>query len=117
MEYRTLYSFITGSRTREEAAREMAFSGVDTGRSSELLQKRLLPDEVFELLHNRIVTGQYRPGQWLRQQELARELGVSPTPIREALDRLVSAGLAHGSPIVAFRSSNRPPRRSPRPMC
>jgi hypothetical protein len=98
MEYRTLYSFITGSRTREEAAREMAFSGVDTGRSSELLQKRLLPDEVFELLHNRIVTGQYRPGQWLRQQELARELGVSPTPIREALDRLVSAGLAQRFP-------------------
>jgi DNA-binding GntR family transcriptional regulator len=62
------------------------------------LPKRLLPDEVFELLHNRIVTGQYRPGRWLRQQELAEELGVSPTPIREALDRLASAGVAQRFP-------------------
>lgn len=76
----------------------MAFSRIDTGRSSKLLQKRLLPDEVFELLHSRIVAGQYRPGQWLRQEELASELGVSPTPIREALDRLVSAGVAQRFP-------------------
>ena len=76
----------------------MAVSGIDTERSGELLQKRLLPDEVFELLHNRIVAGQYHRGQWLRQEELASELGVSPTPIREALDRLASAGLAQRFP-------------------
>ena len=76
----------------------MAVSGIDTERSGKLLQKRLLPDEVFELLHNRIVAGQYRPGQWLRQEELASEFGVSPTPIREALDRMVSAGLAQRFP-------------------
>lgn len=34
----------------------------------------------------------------MRQQELAEELGVSPTPIREALDRLVSTGLAQRFP-------------------
>ena len=76
----------------------MAFSHIDKGRNSEFLEKRLLPDEVFELLHNRIVSGQYEPGRWLRQQELAKDLGVSPTPIREALDRLVSAGLAQRFP-------------------
>ena len=81
----------------------MALSRTDMGRSSELLQKRLLPDEVFELLHNKIVAGQYRLGRWLRQEELASELGVSPTPIREALDRLVSAGLAQRFPYGGVR--------------
>lgn len=41
----------------------MSFSRIDTGRNRDLLEKRLFPDEVFELLHNRIVTGQYEPGR------------------------------------------------------
>ena len=49
----------------------MTFSDIDTGRSSQFLQKRLLPDEVFELLHSKIVAGQYRPGRWLRQEEMS----------------------------------------------
>ena len=45
-------------------------------------------------LRERIRSGQLRPGQRLRVEELTRELGMSPTPIREALrilqaDRLV----------------------------
>ena len=60
----------------------------------ELLRKKSLSDEAFELLHRRIVAGQYSPGEWLRQEELSNELGVSQTPVREALDRLAAVGLA-----------------------
>ena len=63
-----------------------------------MLRKKSLRDEVYDLLHNRIVTGQIAPGEWLRQEELASQLGVSQTPVREALDLLVSNGLAERVP-------------------
>ncbi|TXT53535.1 MAG: hypothetical protein BAJATHORv1_170004 [Candidatus Thorarchaeota archaeon] len=68
-----------------------------------ILEKKPLKSEVFELLHRRIVGGQYAPGEWLRQEEIAKELGVSPTPVREALDQLVADGLAEGIPYRGVR--------------
>jgi len=59
-----------------------------------LFQRRSLKEEIFEFLHKRIIAGDYAPGEWLRQEEIASQLGVSQTPVREALDRLVSSGLA-----------------------
>ena len=69
----------------------------------ERLQKKSLKDEVFETLHRRIVAGNYSPGEWLRQEELSSLLGVSQTPVREALDRLVSVGLAERVPYRGVR--------------
>ena len=68
-----------------------------------LLQKKSLRDEVFDLLYARLIAGQYTPGEWLRQEELASQLGVSQTPVREALDLLVSAGLAERVPYRGVR--------------
>ena len=67
------------------------------------LQKRSLTDEVSEILHRRIITGEYPPGEWLRQNDIAAQLDVSPTPVREALDRLVSDGLAERIPYRGVR--------------
>lgn len=67
------------------------------------LHKKSLKDEVFDLLSARLIAGQYTPGQWLRQEELASQLGVSQTPVREALDLLVSAGLAERVPYRGVR--------------
>jgi DNA-binding GntR family transcriptional regulator len=58
------------------------------------LRRKPLKDEVFDVLHQDILSGRYPGGTWLRQNEIARRLGVSMTPVREALDLLVSAGLA-----------------------
>ncbi len=55
---------------------------------------RSLTDVVFERLHDAIIDGQLKAGQWLRQETLAQELGVSQMPVREALKRLVAEGLA-----------------------
>ncbi len=69
----------------------------------EILQKKSLRDEVFDLLSARLIAGKYSPGEWLRQEELASQLGVSQTPVREALDLLVSASLAERVPYRGVR--------------
>lgn len=50
-------------------------------------------DHVVDRLRQSIVSGQIRPNQRLIEVELAAELGVSRTPIREALQRLAAEGL------------------------
>lgn len=47
-----------------------------------------LADQVFEKLENDIIQGVYSRGELLTELRLAEELGVSRTPIREALRRL-----------------------------
>jgi DNA-binding GntR family transcriptional regulator len=69
----------------------------------ELLHKKSLKDEVFDLLSSRLIAGRYSPGEWLRQEDIAIQLGVSQTPVREALDLLVSAGLAERVPYRGVR--------------
>jgi DNA-binding GntR family transcriptional regulator len=53
-----------------------------------------LTDVVFDRLRDAVLDGRLKPGQWLRQETLAQELGVSQMPVREALKRLVAEGLA-----------------------
>ena len=67
------------------------------------LQRKPLKDEIFEILHKLIIAGKYAPGEWLRKEEIASQLGVSMTPVREALDLLVSAGLAEREPYRGVR--------------
>lgn len=47
-----------------------------------------LADQVFERLENDIITGVYQRGEVLTELKLVEQLGVSRTPIREALRRL-----------------------------
>jgi DNA-binding GntR family transcriptional regulator len=53
-----------------------------------------------------IVHGRYRPGDKLRQNQVAQELGLSPTPVREALRRLQAEGLVTHSPHRGVRVSS-----------
>ena len=70
---------------------------------TELIQKRPLKEDIFDVLHEKIISGAYKPGNWLRQEDIATQLGVSMTPVREALDLLVSAGLAERVPYRGVR--------------
>ena len=70
---------------------------------TELIQKRPLKEVIFDVLHEKIIAGIYKPGDWLRQEDIATQLGVSMTPVREALDLLVSAGLAERVPYRGVR--------------
>jgi DNA-binding GntR family transcriptional regulator len=74
-----------------------------SGDEGKVVRKISLREEVFELLHQRIVAGKYLPGDWLRQEEISTQIGVSQTPVREALDLLVSVGLAERVPYRGVR--------------
>ena len=52
-----------------------------------------LSDQVYSTLRTQLREGLLRPGQRLQEVALALELGVSRTPVREALARLASEGL------------------------
>src|SRR5215208_570063 len=70
---------------------------------SELIQKRPLKEDIFNVLHEKIISGIYKPGDWLRQEDIATQLGVSMTPVREGLDLLVSSGLVERVPYRGVR--------------
>lgn len=75
----------------------------DTQKDLENLQRKSLKEEIFDVLHGKIIAGDVAPGDWLRQEDIATQLGVSMTPVREALDLLVSAGLAERVPYRGVR--------------
>ena len=51
-----------------------------------------------ELIREAIVDGRLEPGERLKEEELAREMGISRTPIREALLMLQAEGLVVAIP-------------------
>jgi len=52
-----------------------------------------MTDSPYDLLLKRILLGEYAPGTSLVDQDIAKEFGVSRTPVREALLRLKVEGL------------------------
>jgi len=58
---------------------------------------------VADRLRADIVEGRLTPGQWLRQQRVANELGVSEMPVREALKQLAAEGLVEHVPYRGVR--------------
>jgi DNA-binding GntR family transcriptional regulator len=58
---------------------------------------------VADRMRSAIVDGQYKPGEWMRQERIAQELGVSQMPVREALKQLASDGLIEHIPYRGAR--------------
>jgi len=50
-------------------------------------------ERAYEHLKASILSGRFNPGERLAEEHLAKELGISRTPIREALHKLESEGL------------------------
>lgn len=66
----------------------------DTTAGQELeLPERRLASRVYDTLLERIVRGELPPGTPMAELDLCRRLGVSRTPVREALIKLAEAGL------------------------
>lgn len=62
-------------------------------RISERLQRNTTAAEVARVLRERILSGFYQEAQFLRQEQIAQELGVSRIPVREAMAQLEAEGL------------------------
>lgn len=62
------------------------------------IQRTFVREEAYIKLRDWILEGTFTPGMKLKDKELAKELGVSRTPIREALLRLEDEGLVQTKP-------------------
>ncbi|MFN9716000.1 MAG: GntR family transcriptional regulator [Planctomycetota bacterium] len=62
-------------------------------RTTANLVTSTIAEQAYHCILERISTGVYRSGYVLKEQELSEELGISRTPIREALQHLVQYGL------------------------
>jgi DNA-binding GntR family transcriptional regulator len=78
----------------------MIFSGEGDGEQP--LSRYALSDRAYEALHERIINLELEPGQRLNIDRLSAQLGVSPTPLREALRRLAAEDLVRVEAYKGF---------------
>lgn len=71
---------------------------------------KTVQSEVADALRARILSGDLKPGTWLRQSHIAEEFAVSHIPVREALRQLDSDGLVsiipHRGAVVCDMSAS-----------
>lgn len=70
-----------------------------------LLRRQMLADDVYEAIKTMLMDHVIRPGARISIDGLAREFQVSSTPVREALARLESEGLAVKEPLKGYRAT------------
>jgi DNA-binding GntR family transcriptional regulator len=70
-----------------------------------LPRRQMLADDVHEAIKTLIMDHAIAPGARVSIDGLARQLGVSPTPVREALARLESAALVVKEPLRGYRTT------------
>src|SRR5471030_1352252 len=91
-----------GSGARMASGRKPAQRGTQrTKRSSDEVGSAphgSRPEQVYARLRDLIVQGLLSPGSRIIETEIAGRLGVSRTPVREALQRLQQEGFVTGSP-------------------
>ena len=71
-----------------------------------LIQYTTVSDSVYLWIKNAIIEGKFKPGEHIPQETLTKKLGVSRTPIRDAMKRLETEGLLVTKPhcgAVVFR--------------
>lgn len=73
--------------------------------SPPLPKRSALSDRVYDHLKSQIIDLALEPGARLHAETLAVELDVSPTPVREALNRLAAEGIVTAAPYRGFRVS------------
>jgi DNA-binding GntR family transcriptional regulator len=75
---------------------------VSTGSDPEFAARPQLSEDVARYVRRRIFNGTFRAGEYLRLDQLAVELGISVTPVREALLNLRAEGLLAQQPRRGF---------------
>jgi DNA-binding GntR family transcriptional regulator len=75
----------------------------DNPNPSGFVSRKSLSDSVYDAMLGRVMEGHYPPETALNIDALARTLGVSHTPIREALARLEATGLVTRAALKGYR--------------
>ena len=60
------------------------------------IHRKPMKAEIYDILHQRIIAGQYASGQWLRQEEISSQLGVSMTPVLVVCAAAFPGGCSQG---------------------
>ena len=68
-----------------------------------VLEPATLTERVYGILRTRIAAGDWGAGHFLREKEISGKLGVSRTPVREALGRLAADGFLERIPHRGFK--------------
>jgi DNA-binding GntR family transcriptional regulator len=75
---------------------------LDVGPLQAFQERKSLGEHVFESLKHSIVTGKISSGEWLVESHIAETLGISRTPVREAIHKLEREGLIERQPRGGF---------------
>ncbi|WP_446215754.1 GntR family transcriptional regulator [Micromonospora sp. IBHARD004] len=67
------------------------------------VERRALRDGVYDAILELLLEGRVKPGASLSIDALARQLGVSPTPVREAMVQLEHTGLVTRAALKGYR--------------
>lgn len=91
----------TGRKTDgTTGARSDGLTGRPAGRA---VNRQVLADHVYEELLSSLMDGRMEPGAAVSIDGMARELDVSPTPVREALARLEHTGMVRRVALKGYR--------------
>ncbi|MGH3371666.1 MAG: GntR family transcriptional regulator [Nocardioidaceae bacterium] len=89
---------------RRVKTRDQMMSGISQ-TDGRLFRRQMLADDVYEAIKTMLMDHVIRPGARISIDGLAREFQVSSTPVREALARLESEGLADKEPLKGYRAT------------
>lgn len=64
------------------------------------IQKTTYKDQVIEYIYNLVLDGDYSPGEQIKESLLAKQMGISRAPVREALKELIANGIVVYKPQV-----------------
>ncbi|MEF3404237.1 GntR family transcriptional regulator [Agromyces sp. CCNWLW203] len=70
-----------------------------------LVSRSVLSDETYGVISNLVLEHRIPPGSRVNIDSLSAQLGVSPTPVREALARLESDGLVVKTPLRGYSTT------------
>lgn len=71
----------------------MKLEEIDAQIREDAIERRSLHDEVVDRMRDMIIEGRLRAGTRINESELCRRLGVSRTPVREAIKTIAGEGL------------------------
>jgi DNA-binding GntR family transcriptional regulator len=77
----------------------------DPGDATSLRRPVRLGEEVYNMLYAQLMSNKIPPGGRIAVDILVRELGVSQTPIREALSRLEAQGLVVKTHLIGYSAA------------
>jgi DNA-binding GntR family transcriptional regulator len=83
----------TAQPSGQAAAQLVAQTFTRAHRETGLIARGLLREDIYTHVRDLIIHGDLGPGQRLQDKEIAQALGVSRTPVREAIRRLQDEGL------------------------